>query len=164
METEGREPQVYEVGYVLVPSVSPEKAGETVSALKAHIEKEGGSLISEDAPKQIRLAYTMVQHVAGKNYKHDTGYFGWVKFQVMPQVAVEIKKMLDKDGQYLRVLLVKTVSESTLYGQRIAAARAAATARAEDTVRREAAKKEVAGAGPVSEAEVDKAIEELVAE
>lgn len=160
METEGREPQVYEVGYQLLPSVSLESASETVSALKALIAEHGGSVIAEEAPKLTRLAYTMVQHVAGKNYKHETAYFGWVKFEAPRQAASAIKKILDANGTYLRVLIVKTVSENTLYGQRIAAARAAANAKAADTERREIAKKEVVGL--VSDEEVDKAIEELV--
>jgi ribosomal protein S6 len=162
MEKEGREPQVYEVGYHLIPSLSPEKVGETVSALQALIRNEGGSIIAEESPKSLRLAYTMVKHVAGKNYKYDTAHFGWIKFEVAPTASAVIKDALRIDERYLRYILIKTVRESTLYGQRLAVNRVAAAAKVADAERRADAKKEVTG--PVSEEEVDKAIDELVIE
>lgn len=160
MEIEGKEPQVYEVGYHLIASVSSPEGEKTVHALHKLIADAGGSIISEEAPKQMRLAYTMVKHDAGKNYKFDTTEFGWIKFEAAATTAEKMKNLLLADGNVLRHLIVKTVRENTLYGHHIATQKAAATARAADAERREAAKKEVGG--PVSEEEVDKAIEDLV--
>jgi ribosomal protein S6 len=162
MEQEGKEPQVYEVGYHLIASASTPEGSKSVHALQKLIADAGGSIISEEAPKPMRLAYTFVKHVAGKNYKYDTSEFGWIKFEAAVTTAEKVKDLLSGDGNVLRHLIVKTVRENTLYGHHIAAQKAAATARAADVERREAAKKETAG--PVSEAEVDKAIEDLVAE
>ncbi len=162
MEHEGRESQVYEIAYQLTPSVLGEEVTKTVQALHDIISKNGGAVIAEEAPKTMRLAYTMVKHVAGKNYKYDMAQFGWIKFEGPASAAIEAKGLLEKHQELLRVLLVKTVRENTLYGHHIAAIKAATHAREADTQRREAAKKEVTG--PVSEAEVDKAIEDLVAE
>lgn len=163
MENEGKEPQVYEVGYHIVPSISPDETAKIVQALGGLIAKRGGSVISEEFPKMIRLAYTMEKHVSGKNYKYDTAQFGWIKFEASPTLLGEIRDFLQSEPNIIRSMSIKTVRENTLYGHHIAAARATAHAKEADEKRREAAKKE-ASSGPVSEAEVDKAIEDLVTE
>lgn len=162
MENEGKEPQVYEVGLHIVPSVSPEDAAKTVQALKEVIVSNGGTIIAEETPKMMRLAYTMVRSIAGKNDKYDTASFGWVKYEAAPHVTVLVRDAITANKDILRHLITRTVRENTMYGQHVAIARVGATARAADAERREAAKKEEGG--PVSEEEVDKAIEDLVKE
>jgi ribosomal protein S6 len=118
-ETVKTEGTVYEVGYHIVPAVSPEKLPAEVDALKAVLGKSGATVISEEFPKLRNLAYQMVKAIGPARHRYDSAYFGWIKFEAQPEAALEIKKALDGNEKILRYLLIKTVRENTLYGAKI---------------------------------------------
>ncbi|MEK7607821.1 MAG: 30S ribosomal protein S6 [Patescibacteria group bacterium] len=113
------EASVYEVGFHIVPAVSPEKLSEEVDAIKAVLGKSGAVIISEEFPKLRNLAYTLVKTIGPARHKYDTAYFGWIKYETSPDFAADIKKALDANEKILRYLIIKTVRENTLYGSKI---------------------------------------------
>ncbi|MFA6274463.1 MAG: hypothetical protein WC662_04855, partial [Candidatus Paceibacterota bacterium] len=61
--------RVYEVGYLLVPTISEEEVPVIYGNLKELISSFGGELIFDEMPKMMNLAYPMlkvVQNVRNK--------------------------------------------------------------------------------------------------
>lgn len=154
---EDTEQKIYELGFHLISTLSEEDVAKHFSHLREMIEKEGGACISEESPKRRELAYTMVQKENSKNTKFDTAYFGWIKFKGSPEQAVSIKESVYADRNVLRFLIIKTVRENTLAQRE----RPVTYVRPSKPLRA-APKKEELGK-EVSEAELDKTIDELVA-
>ncbi|MHB1316551.1 MAG: 30S ribosomal protein S6 [Minisyncoccota bacterium] len=106
--------KIYELGYILVPSLPDEKIVDEVSSLKNLIVKNGGEVVSSEDPILIDLAYSMTKVVSTDRQKYGRGYFGWIKFEGETDSLAEIKKVLDLSATVLRYLIVKTVRENTL--------------------------------------------------
>jgi ribosomal protein S6 len=143
---------VYEVGFHIVPAVSPEKLPAEVDAIKAILEKNGATIIAEEFPKLRNLAYTMIKAIGPARHRYDSAYFGWIKFEGSKEVSGELKKALDSNEKILRSLIIKTVRENTLYGAKIL------------PQEKEAAKPEEVGEVKEEKAveDIDKSIEKLV--
>ncbi|HRH26774.1 MAG TPA: 30S ribosomal protein S6 [Parcubacteria group bacterium] len=105
---------VYEVSYLLLPTLSQEQVPEKVSAIKNAVTSVQGEVISSEDPVLIDLAYEMVKVVQTSRFKADKGYFGWIKFQLSSENIDSVKKFLDNNVDVLRYLLIKTVKENTL--------------------------------------------------
>ena len=105
---------VYEVGYLLVPSIPEENLGGEVTALKDLFLENGAVFISDEYPKLIELAYEMSRSINNKKQKFSYGYFGWVKFECSTEQAKVLKNVLDKNEKLIRFLFIKTVRESTM--------------------------------------------------
>ena len=160
---EGADVLVYELGYHILPTVAEEALAGEVDALKTLLVQADGVFIAEEAPKRINLAYKMEKGERGKNTYFDSAYFGWMKFELLPEKTLELKDALENRPNMLRFLLIKTVREDTRVGWR-----------AELFEERESgttiAKAPVVGRAPegerpiISEEELDKSIEELVGE
>ena len=144
-----KDPKVYEVGYLLLPGIADEKLPEEVGKIVAIIESNGGSIITSENPNRRTLAYSIVKHLAGKNTPFDTAYFGWVKFDVMPEGALRIKEALDKFENMLRFLMVLTVKFVAPLKRR--------------TFKPHSAKVEGVPIPALSEAAIDQEVEQLIA-
>lgn len=148
---------VYEVGYIMVPSIAEENLGAEVSAFKEFLSQNGVSFISEEFPKMIELAYEMYRSQNNKRQKFNNGYFGWVKFEADSKMAKSIKESLDKNEKLVRYILIKTVRENTMSSARKSFNR-------QEGSRRRFAPKVEAEVLPINEETLDKEIEALVAE
>jgi ribosomal protein S6 len=152
--------KLYEVGFHIIPSLSEEQIAQEVADIKAIIEKAGGTIASEGAPKLHPLAYEIAKVTAGVKRNHDRSYFGFVKFDCTGEEAVTIKEALDKKDTLIRFVLIKTVKENTLYGTK--------TATRGDSIRSPKKSKEdeekEGVASPITAAELDKTIDDLVIE
>lgn len=146
---------VYEVGYHIVPAVSPENLPKEVDAIKAILEKQGATIISEEFPKLRALSYQMVKAIGQARNKYDTAYFGWIKFEAPSESVVEIDKAVKAMDHVLRYLLIKTVRENTLYGAKLLAEEKKEEEKASE------AKEEKATKG-ASDEDLDKSIDKLV--
>jgi ribosomal protein S6 len=142
-----KDSKVYEISYILVPSLPQEKIGEQTAALTAILAQYSAVVIDEEAPSLISLAYEME--------KKDQGYFGWVKFYCSPSVIEEIRKAFDQNPHILRTLAVSTVREKTYLGKR-----AKSDNKTENKIENKAEEK-TAKAIP-DFAAVDKSIDEMV--
>ena len=105
---------VYEVGYLMLPSIPEENLGGEVTLLKDMFLENGAVFISDEYPKLIELAYAMARSINNKKQKFSYGYFGWVKFECNTDQAKIIKGILDKNEKLVRFLLIKTVRENTM--------------------------------------------------
>ncbi len=146
--------RIYEVGYLIVPTVSEEELPREVTALKDVLEREKVAIISEEFPKLRPLAYPMQKRAGGVYQKYVNAYFGWVKFEGLSSSALRIDQAFKTNEKVLRYILVKTVREQTLTMGRT---------RTERRERKEVSKEVPVGA-PVSEVELNKSIEKLIAE
>ncbi len=154
IENSDSKSSIYEVGYIMVPSIPEENLGGEVSSFKDSLSDMGATFISDEYPKMIELAYEMSRSVANKRQKFTYGYFGWVKFECNTKNGKAIKESLDKNEKLVRYLMIKTVRESTMstkraYGNNKDGFKRRATVRTEETL-------------PINEETIDKEIEALV--
>jgi ribosomal protein S6 len=156
-ETAGEEKEVklgvYEVGYIMLPTIAEENLGEEVTLFKDMFIEKGATFISDEYPKLIELAYEMSRSIANKKQKFSYGYFGWVKFECSTEQAKVIKDILDKNEKLVRYLMIKTVRENTMSVKR-------AYGKQDGVKRRPAQKQEEVL--PINEEVIDKEIEALV--
>ncbi|MCE9585364.1 30S ribosomal protein S6 [Candidatus Nomurabacteria bacterium] len=106
--------RVYEVGYLLVPTIPGDEVPAVYGNLKELISSLGGEVIADEMPKQINLAYQMLKVVQNIRNKFDTAYFGWIKFEMNPEKVADLKKKMDLDPKVIRFLTTKTVKENTI--------------------------------------------------
>lgn len=109
----GLKTDIYEVGYLIVPTVSEEKVGGEVNVIKEALSKIGGNLISEGNPSYMNLAYPMRSEGEKGGKMFDTAHFGWIKFELSPESVLVLDKTLKSNSKILRYVLVKTVREDT---------------------------------------------------
>ncbi len=162
---------VYEIGYLIAPSVPEEKVSSEAGVVTQIITSAGSTMIADEAPHRMKLAYEMrKKNVSGSYEKYNEAYFGWIKFEVGSDVIDTIKKAVEIHPSVLRMLLTSTVRDNTYLGKRAAAIAAEVTLKkdvASDKVEAmhetstPADKKEVTSA---SIEEMDKSIDEMVKE
>ena len=148
--------RVYELGYLLVPTISEEDLPVVFGNLKELVSAFGGIHVSDEMPKMIQLAYKMVKVVSNVRNKFNTAYFGWIKFTMDSDKVLEIKKKLDLDPNFIRFLILKTVKENTIAAKRFVRGD---IHRRPKTLKNE--KNEVVV--PINKEEIDKEIDAMVA-
>lgn len=152
---EERISRVYEAGYLIVPTVKEDEVDGVVNAIRSEVEKVGGSFIAEGAPALMKLAYTMEKREGEKYAQFDRAYFGWLKFEAGTDAAQTLTESLQGNTSILRSIVFKTVREDT---------RAKIKAPLREVKRTDTIKKktdEPTEAAPVSEADLEKALETL---
>ena len=105
---------IYEVSYLLLPSLALEQVSGALLPLEKTIKELGGELVFSENPVLVDLAYPMTKVVQTTRHKCSQGYFGWMKFEMDVDGIKEVKKNLDMDENILRYLIIKTVRENTL--------------------------------------------------
>jgi len=105
---------VYEVSYLLLPTLSEEQVPGKVAELKEAIASFGAEIISSEDPVLIDMAYSMTKVMQTTRAKADQGYFGWIKFEIGSDGIEKVKKTFDNNVEVLRHLIIKTVRENTL--------------------------------------------------
>ncbi|HEY4502893.1 MAG TPA: 30S ribosomal protein S6 [Candidatus Paceibacterota bacterium] len=153
-ETEAR---VYELSYLLVPTISEENVGATFTNLKELVSSFGGASISDEIPRMTELAYTMQKTVANTRSKFNNAYFGWMKFSMNREKVLELKKKLDLRPDVIRFLILKTVKENTIAAKRYVGR--------DSAYRKPNADKPKEGEEvvPINKEEIDKEIDAMVA-
>ena len=142
---------VYEIGFLLIPTIAEENVPADFQNIKSLVEKNGGVFLGEDFPKLRPLAYQMTVSAESKKTKFDQAYFGWVKFEIDTVHIPTIKAELDRNNHILRSLLVSTVRENTLSGPKMSF-----------RLNPDEAKKKAPESTPISQEELDKTIDNLV--
>lgn len=148
--------KVYELGYLLVPTIKEEDVSINYGNLKELVLSFGGEVISDEMPKMINLAYTMSKVISNVRSKFDTAYFGWVKFTMDSAKVLELKKRLDLDPNIIRFLILKTVKENTIATKRFVRGEMYKKPAVKDSTKNETAV-------PINKEEIDKEIEALIA-
>ncbi|HAS81055.1 MAG: hypothetical protein UR25_C0005G0031 [Candidatus Nomurabacteria bacterium GW2011_GWE1_32_28] len=149
--------RVYELGYLLIPTISEENIPVVYGNLKELVSNLGGEIISDEMPKMISLAYQMLKVTQNVRSKFNTAYFGWIKFEMGSDKILELKKKVDLDPNFIRFLILKTVKENTIAAKRFTR---------KDFKRKTSTKKdgENEEALPIDKEEIDKEIEAMIAD
>src|SRR3989344_5864775 len=150
-------PKVYELGYLLVPTISDENLPVVYGNLKELVLSFGGEIVSDEIPKMIPLAYFMQKVTSNVRNKFNKAYFGWTKFTMNSLKILELKKHLDLDSNFIRFLILKTVKENTIAVKRFVRG---------ETYRRPSTVKKTIESGaftPIDKEEIDKEIDALIA-
>ncbi len=147
--------KVYELGYILVPTIEELEVPAVHGNLKELVSSFKGDVVSDEMPKMIGLAYSMVKVISNVRNKFNTGYFGWVKFTMEPAKVLDLKKKLDLDINITRFLILKTVKENTIAAKRFV--------RSDSAYRKPTAKRSDEPVVPINKEEVDKEIDALIA-
>lgn len=155
------ETAIYEVGYHIVPTTEESEVLVQVSKIRSIIEENGGTLVSEEMPKLINLAYEISKSVNAKKQKFGKAYFGWVKFEMNPDQVLVVKSKIENLPEILRFIIIKTVRENTIHTPKIPMFKK--ENKGESPVRGEvSAQNEPKEKVEISEEEIDKSIDELL--
>jgi ribosomal protein S6 len=148
---------IYEIGYHLIPTLTEAEVVTAVASLRKVLGQ--AEIIKEETPVKIPLAYVIERRGQGKREKYGEAYFGFIKFATEKENIAAIEQYLRATHEVLRHLLIETVREDTSTIPR----RAVFTSgRLEgETLKKPVA--EIENAGEVSEEELDKSIDAIVA-
>lgn len=159
-EEEKRESRLYELGYHLLPILSEETVPEESGKIKDLVEKNGGVIASDHMPQQMSLAYPIPKIVAEKRKYFDTALFGWIKFRAVPMSVLELHKKLKDNKNILRFILIKTAEERAVSPKKMTFLKPQeATVRPKTMIEKKKKTEKI-----LSEEELEKTIEELIAE
>lgn len=161
-EAEGTEPRIFEVGFLLVPTLTDESLSRSYEEVKTAITKRG-AIISEEAPTLRNLAYAMKVPVEGALQNFKSAYFGWVKFEANQESLDQIKSELSGKNFIIRSLFIRTVRENTYFPTKLSQVTGVAEEDGEITQESAVDETEPAEEGSKEKA-IDKSIEELVTE
>jgi len=114
------EAKVYEISYILDNRLDESKALEKAEAFKKDIASLEGSFISEETPYVRELSYEMTRVVNNVNVRFIEGYFGWLKFEMIPTKIEELNKKLKLDEEVVRFLILKTIKGNDIFTKDIA--------------------------------------------
>ncbi len=150
---------IYEIGFHLVPGLGEDGALKVAAEIRVALGDV--EIIAEGQTKKMTLAYVIERSVSGKREKFTESYFGWVKFAAEREVASAMQEKLHDMPDVLRYLLIETVREEVAAAPR----RAVFTSdRLEgETIKKPTVARDEKPAGEVSEEELDKSIEGLIA-
>ena len=159
--------RIYEIGYTVIPTVKEEELEGVVGKIRGEIEKVGGNFIAEGAPASTRLAYEISARATSsergaKKAIYDRAYFGWLKFEAATSAARTLEEALKHNTDILRAIVFQTVREDTRAKMKAPTLR---EVRRTDTIK--AAPRRVAeseGKTPVSEEDLEKALEDITTE
>lgn len=149
--------KVYELGYLLVPTIKEEDVPINYGNLKELVSSFGGEIITDEMPKMLTLTYSMQKVTSNIRNKFNTAYFGWTKFIMDSQKVLELKKHLGLDSNFVRFLILKTVKENTIAAKRFVRGEAY---RKVPTIKKSGNAEAVV---PINKEEIDKEIDALVA-
>jgi ribosomal protein S6 len=138
-----------------VPSLAEEEVAEEVNSIKKTIEDFGGIFLTEGYPKMQALEYTIEVPITMPKTRFNHSLFGWIKFEAEGEASLSIKEKLSLNKNIIRMILVKTVKENTLYGYKL-------KQKKEAEERREEEMKKISEETEVSDEEIDKSIEEII--
>ena len=152
--------RIYEIGYHITPAVKEEDIEKIVASIRTVVEKQGGHFIAEGAPSMTKLSYEMEGQEGGKRVEYDRAYFGWLKFEAPSAAAAALEETLKSDAHVLRHIVFKTVREETRARLKAPTLR---EVRRTDTLKT-TPKREEEVSVPVSEVELEKALQDITAE
>lgn len=111
---DGVDLRVYELGFHLVPTLPEEGVSGAMDDVRGVLEAAGGLMISEDIQTEVmELAYPMENITGNKKSVFNSAYFGWIKFEIIPESILTIEAEMKKNPNVFRFLIIKTVREDT---------------------------------------------------
>ena len=105
--------QVYELGYLILPSIAEDALSGVIDKIRALINEVGGKELDGEAPFKYPLAYSMSKTIGASRYVLSDAYLGWIKFEVEPSKIAAVKAGVEKIAEIIRFLLIKAPRETT---------------------------------------------------
>ncbi len=159
-EREIRE-ELYELGYHIVPTVAEEALVSEVAKVRDALESLGGVSVADGMPKLVNLSYSISKVLSSKKVVYETAYFGWMKFRLDTEKVASFYATLRGNEVVLRFLIVKTEEEKAIPPPRRMKF-FDSVKQSSKIIKKPEVKEEKKG--EVSEAEIDKVVEELIVE
>jgi len=103
---------VYEVGYLLAPTLPEDEVADTESALHEQITAAGGSIVAHETPEMRELSYEIEIKDESGTQAFDHGQFGWVQFSLNSVDLDDVESAFIKDDEVIRHLLVTVDPEN----------------------------------------------------
>jgi ribosomal protein S6 len=155
----------YEVGYLISPNLTEDKAKDVVAHIATLITKHDGVVESQSALSTQQLAYEIATKGVGKKSRFKTAYFGFTLFSMFSEELPAFTKALDKDSHIIRKLIIKKDRETVVLAPEEVAAIGPVVA-TDAPVEAEVVAPEIVVDQPVEtkvdEVEIDKKIDSLV--
>jgi ribosomal protein S6 len=104
--------EVYELGYLILPSLAEGNLGSVVEKLKKIIQSVGGVEVASEDPMKQELAYEMTKVVGASRYVVKEAYIGWIKFEAPKAEAPKVNEAVTKLDEILRAILIKAPRET----------------------------------------------------
>jgi len=101
----------YEIGYILLPTISEDNLAEELGKIIGVVESHGGKLHKSDLPKMTDLSYEVSKDIERDRHKFESAYFGFVTFEVDSSNISKIKEELEKNLSIIRFLLITIPNE-----------------------------------------------------
>ena len=124
--------QVYELCYLILPSVAEDALSSVVDKIKEAISKSEGKDFDSEIPFKHPLSYQMSKSVGASKYVVNDAYIGWIKFEIEISKIVDIEVDMKKISEVLRFIIVKAPRKTEF-----TFAKAKATMRAKEEKERE---------------------------
>lgn len=112
-QTQGAGDSVYELCFLILPSIPEDNLSLVTAAIRGVVSKEGGMEIDAEESFKYPLAYEMSKTVGSSRYVVSEAYIGWIKFELEPSKIVAVKDGVDKINEVLRFLLTKAPRTTT---------------------------------------------------
>lgn len=158
--TEAPTLRIYEAGYHVVPTAKEDVVETIVASIRSAIEQAGGSFIAEGAPQLIKLAYPIDVRERERFVTYDRAFFGWIKFEAPASAARLVEEALHTNTSIMRSIVFRTVREDTRVQLKAVGLR---EVKRSDTLKAAPKRAQEGDAGPVSDTDIEKAIDEIVA-
>jgi ribosomal protein S6 len=154
--------RIYEVGYQIAPTTKEEDLEKIVGSIRSIIEKHQGSFVAEGAPSLIKLAYPISVREGERYVDYDRAYFGWLKFESSTEAASSLSESIRSNTAIIRSIVFRTVREDTRAQVKVPTLR---EVKRTDTIKSAPRRAEATVAeGPVSEEDLEKALQDITAE
>jgi len=113
VEDKEAKPQIYEIGYLLVPTIAEDDVSKKVEEFRKTVESIKGRIIAEGKPMLKDLAYEMSIVVSNKKETYGSAYFGWIKFEGDANQIDVVNDDFKKDDEIIRFIITKTILEDS---------------------------------------------------
>ena len=100
--------QVYELGYLILPSIPEESLPELALKIRGLM----GSPLDGEDPIKVDLSYPLHKTVGSSNYVVNDAYLGWIKFEGDPEEVEKVKEAMEKMEEVVRFILIKSPRET----------------------------------------------------
>lgn len=155
--------KLYEIGYLIVPRIAEDEVAREVSRIMEAVEQCGGIRTSDEFPTLRPLAYDMQKKHRGAGEKFGQAYFGWIKFEMLPDQVMRFKESLRVIDTLLRFIVMRTMRENALFGGKLSLTGKTAAV-LQLPVEGEASTARRKAESTISDEELDRSLEGLIAE
>lgn len=90
--------KTYELTYIISPEISLEEAQGLAKEIESDIQAKDGAILRQDSPTAKTLCYPIK--------KRASGFIGVFEFQLEPDKLNELQAKIQKDGKFVRHLVI----------------------------------------------------------